>query len=152
MNGVELKLQLHAQCLDFVNQRISFARQAMDGAQASANMEEKSSAGDKYENGRAMAQLERDKAASQVSEAMKMKAVLDKINPAITHSGAMLGSLITTENNNFYISISAGKLVVGEVVYLAISAQSPIGLLLLNKCARESFIFNHQKQTIVSVF
>lgn len=150
--SIGLKSRLHQLCIDFVNERINFAKQAMNSAQESANQEEKSSAGDKYETGRAMAQLERDKAAAQVAEAMKMKAVLDQIHPSTNFIKAGLGSLVITNSNKFYVSISAGKLEVAGEIYLAISAQSPIGQLLLNKSAGDQFSFNNQRQTIVSVW
>ena len=67
----QLKEQLWVQCQKIVEHRLATAQQAMDAAQQSANQEEKSSAGDKYETGRAMAQLERDKAATQVEENKK---------------------------------------------------------------------------------
>lgn len=149
--SVELKPQLHQLCIDFVNERINFAKQAMNSAQESANQEEKSSAGDKYETGRAMAQLERDKAAAQVAEAMKMKAVLDQIRPSTSFPKVGLGSLVITDSTKFYLSISAGKLVIEGEAYLAISAQSPIGQLLLNRSAGDQFSFNNQRQVIVSV-
>jgi hypothetical protein len=74
-----LKEQLWMQCQKIVEDRLATAQQAMDAAQQSANQEEKSSAGDKYETGRAMAQLERDKAATQVEENKKMLTVLRQI-------------------------------------------------------------------------
>ena len=151
MTSIEIKNQLHARCNAFVNQRISFAKQAMDSAQESANQEEKSSAGDKYETGRAMAQLERDKASIQVNEALKMLLVLDQIKPSTINHRVGLGSLIITDLNKFYLSISAGKLVVDHEIYLAISAQSPIGQLLIGKQTGDQFSFNNQRQTIVSV-
>ena len=149
--SIDIKAQLYQLCIDFVNKRINFAKQAMDTAQESANQEEKSSAGDKYETGRAMAQLERDKAAAQVAEAMKMKAVLDQILPSTSFPKVGLGSLVIANSNKFYLSISAGKLEVAGEIYLAISAQSPIGQLLLNKSEGNHFLFNNQRETIVSV-
>ena len=146
-----IKSQLLVQCFAFVNERIDSAKQAMNAAQDSANQEEKSSAGDKYETGRAMAQLERDKAAQQVVEAMKMQAVLSKINADLHHSKIGLGSLVITDTHRFYLSISAGKLSVNGLDFLAISTQSPIGQLLLPKSLGDSFVFNNQKQTIREV-
>ncbi len=61
-----IKTRLLALCHNYVDQRITNSKQAMDDAQAAANEEGKSSAGDKYETGRAMAQIERDKAAQQL--------------------------------------------------------------------------------------
>ena len=146
-----LKEQLWLQCKQIVEQRLATAQQAMDAAQESANQEEKSSAGDKYETGRAMAQLERDKAAMQVEGNKKMLTVLNQISYNTSTDRVTLGSVVVTDHNKFYLSISAGKLEIGGESYVAISTQSPIGQLLLNKCAGEFFSFNNQKQTIISV-
>jgi len=146
-----LKEQLWLQCKQIVEQRLATAQQAMDAAQESANQEEKSSAGDKYETGRAMAQLERDKAAMQVEENKKMLTVLNQISYNTSTDRVTLGSVVVTDHNKFYLSISAGKLEIGGESYVAISTQSPIGQLLLNKCAGEFLSFNNQKQTIISV-
>lgn len=147
----QLKEQLWIQCQKVIEQRLATAQQAMDAAQQSANQEEKSSAGDKYETGRAMAQLERDKAATQVEENKKMLMVLGQIKQSTIAERVMLGSVVVTDRNKFYVSIGAGKLEIGGESYIAISTQSPIGQLLLNKCAGELFSFNNQKQTIISV-
>ena len=79
MNNSQIKKHLHERCLAIVQQRMCDAKEAMDGAQQSANQEEKSSAGDKYETGRAMAQIARDQAAQQLDEALKLKNALDQI-------------------------------------------------------------------------
>ena len=146
-----LKEQLWMQCKQIVEQRLATAQQAMDAAQESANQEEKSSAGDKYETGRAMAQLERDKAAMQVEENKKMLIVLNQISYNTSTDRVTLGSVVVTDHNKFYLSISAGKLEIGGESYVAISTQSPIGQVLLHKCAGEFFSFNNQRQTIISV-
>jgi transcription elongation GreA/GreB family factor len=146
-----LKEQLWMQCKQIVEQRLATAQQAMDAAQESANQEEKSSAGDKYETGRAMAQLERDKAAMQVEENKKMLTVLNQISYNTSTDRVTLGSVVVTDHNKFYLSISAGKLEIGGESYVAISTQSPIGQLLLHECAGEFLSFNNQKQTIISV-
>src|SRR5438105_12399955 len=128
-----IKAKLHAQCLSFVQRRIESAQQAMSSAQEAANSEEKSSAGDKYETGRAMAQIARDQSAQQLNDALKLKAVLDQINPALSSIKVGLGSLVITDQNRFYISISAGELIVEGKKYFAISLQSPIGQRLMGK-------------------
>jgi hypothetical protein len=56
-----LKTKLLTLCIKYVDDRISATQQAIQSAQASANEETKSSSGDKYETGRAMAQLEIEK-------------------------------------------------------------------------------------------
>src|SRR5947207_1656163 len=129
MNSSDLKKQLHERCVAIVKQRMADAKLAMDAAQESANQEEKSSAGDKYETGRAMAQIARDQAAQQLDEALKLKNALDQINPSTSSVKVVLGSLVITNLNQFYISISAGKLEVNGDAFIAISPQSPMGKL-----------------------
>ncbi|MCX8490967.1 MAG: 3-oxoacyl-ACP synthase [Cyclobacteriaceae bacterium] len=146
-----LKEQLWLQCQQIIEQRLATAQQAMNAAQESANQEEKSSAGDKYETARAMAQLERDKAAMQVEENKKMLIVLNQIRHHSSTETVTLGSIVVTDRNKFYVSISAGKLEIGGECYMAISTQSPIGQLLLYKRTGEFFNFNNQTQNIISV-
>ncbi len=151
MNYSDLKKQLHERCVAVVLQRMADAKQAMDAAQESANQEEKSSAGDKYETGRAMAQIARDQAAQQLDEALKLKNALDQINTSASSARVVLGSLVITDQNRFYISISAGKLDIEQKDYLAISPQAPIGKLLLNRNVNDVIQFQNHKHTILEI-
>ncbi len=143
-----MKAQLLALCVDYVNQRIATSKQAMDDAQAAANEEGKSSAGDKYETGRAMAQIERDKAAEQLNEALKLKNVLDGLDSLIVNDSVRLGSVVETTNSNFYLAISAGKLLIEGNEYLVISPNSPIGKMLLNLKVNDTFRFNSKEEIV----
>ena len=59
---MELRKILYELCCTYADSRIRVAQEAIQQAQQAANMEEKSTAGDKYETGRAMAHLEKEKA------------------------------------------------------------------------------------------
>ncbi len=120
----------------------------MEAAQAAANAEEKSSAGDKYETTRAMMQIERDKAAAQLDEGLKLKQVVDNIRAEVKSTKIGLGTLVLTDSVHFYIAISAGKLTVEDQVFLTISAQAPIALTLMKLKAGNTFDFNKQVLTI----
>jgi len=147
----EIKKLLHQRCIAIISERISVAKQAMDDAQASANQEEKSSAGDKYETGRAMAQIARDQAAQQLDDALQLKNVLDRIATITSTDKVSLGSLVITDQNRFYISISIGKIVLDGEEYLVISPQSPIGKLLMNRSANDEIAFINKNQIIREV-
>lgn len=140
-----LRQKLFNACLEYVNMRIDTSKQAMANAQESANAEEKSSAGDKYETGRAMMQIERDKAAQQLNEAMKLKQVLDQINNTeMRQIVVSLGSVvITSASPHFYVAISAGKIQIDGVEYIALAPQSPIGKALLGLRVKDNFIYNN---------
>lgn len=144
----KIKKELVELCLDLVQQRIDNASQAMQAAQESANMEEKSSAGDKYETGRAMAQLERDKAAQQLNEAMMLKNTLTSIKLKSSTSQVSVGSLVTTDHNHFFIAISLGKLSAANYDFFVIAPATPIGRLLMGLRVGNQFTFNNQVHTI----
>ncbi len=147
----DIKQKLLARCFEYVDQRIETSRQAMNDAQASANEEGKSSAGDKYETGRAMAQIERDKAAQQLEEALKLKSVLDSVNPTLTNEAVTLGSLVVTESDRFYLAISIGKAKVDGFDFLIIAPTAPIGQALLKLKKGNQFSFNKKTQVIQEI-
>lgn len=148
---VSIKQKLHEVISARLNERIQIAKEAMRFAQESANAEEKSSAGDKYETGRAMAQIERDKAAQQLDEALKLKSLLDKIDLNAPHDRGGLGSLVITNQSRFYISISLGSISIDDDAYYIISPQSPIGKMLLNTKVNDVISFNHQNHIIAEI-
>ena len=120
-------MEVHALCLAEAEERISRAQEAMKAIQLASGQETKSSAGDKYETGRAMMQLEQEKNARQLMEAMKLKKALDQLNPARECKEVTPGALIFTNNGNYYLSAGIGKLVLNGTEYMAISAVSPLG-------------------------
>jgi len=151
MEDSMLKHKLLDACKRYVKERIATATQAMNDAQHSANEEDKSSAGDKYETGRAMMQIERDKAAYQVEEALKLKRVVDQINPDVHHDKVSLGSVVITSTFRIYIAIGAGKTNVEGEDFLIIAPQSPLGKVLSGLKTNEQFTFNNQENTILKI-
>lgn len=105
----------------------------MDDAQQSANSEEKSTAGDKYDTARAMSQNVRDMNARQLVDALKDLAILQQINPEVLGANVRVGSLIISSAGFFFISIGIGEVKVDDNIFFAISPASPLGQIFLNK-------------------
>ncbi len=143
-----IKRELLSNSLTLVEQRIANAKQAMNAAQESANEESKNSAGDKYETGRAMAQIERDKAAQQLNEAVMLKNSLSLVSLKPACSQVSVGSVVKTDKNHFFIAISLGKLNVAGTDYFAIGSTTPIGRILMGLNVDDQFSFNNQLHTI----
>jgi hypothetical protein len=146
-----IKNELQAACLAYVQQRIDAAQQAMQAAQESANNETKSSAGDKYETGRAMAQEERNRNAVQLQEALKLQAELGRIDPEKSCDTVRPGALVHTSLGHFYLSISAGKLLLDGKEYFAVSPAAPMAAALSGKRTGEEALFNGKKIQILEV-
>jgi hypothetical protein len=140
---IELKQKLYNLCVDYVNQRISTAQNAIDSAQTSANEEIKSSAGDKYETSRSLMQQEAQWGRTQLEEAQKLKQDLDQII-VIPSAVIQSGSLVFTNKGIFYIAISAGRLSIDGETIFAISALSPLGIKLMGQEKGARFDLNGQ--------
>ncbi|HEX8516213.1 MAG TPA: 3-oxoacyl-ACP synthase [Bacteroidia bacterium] len=152
MKDVELlKAELYDQCRMYITEKMVHIQSAMDNARESANDDSKSSAGDKHETGRSMAQLEQEKLSGQLNEIEKLSTTLNYIQRGKTSSVISLGSLVYTDNGNYFISISAGKLSVNGEIFIAVSSKSPVGMALLESNGSKAFNFNGKIYTIKKV-
>jgi hypothetical protein len=138
----DIKSLLLNKCVEYVDRRIFTIQNAIDEAMLSANDDTKSSAGDKHETGRAMAQLEQEKNSRQLQEALDLKNILLKIDPDKRSTIVSLGSIVITNRGNFYIAIAAGNIVIDDQQFFAISAVSPIAIKLKQAVLNEEFEFN----------
>lgn len=146
-----LKEELYRFCIDFVSKREVEIKKLIADAQDASNNETKSSAGDKYETGREVMQQEINLNLARLGELGKLRATLEQISPAQTGAVAMPGSVVYTNNGNFYISIGTGKITIDGTSFFGISAASPIGLKLLGKEAGYSFDLNGKKFVIEKI-
>jgi len=148
---MNIKEQLLKHCNNYVNKCEYTVFTTINSNKKALNSETKSSAGDKHETGRAMLQLEMEKAGQQLHSITLMKEVLVKVDVSKQHSIAHLGSLIITDVANYFLSIGAGLLTVDNQQYFAISVSSPIGKLLLGKKEGDKIIFNSKSIIIKTI-
>lgn len=148
---MEIKQQLYQIVTEQIKQRITDAETAIAEARKASENDTKSSAGDKYETGRAMMQQEIDLNSRQLLEARKMQAQLQQINFGSKHAIAQAGSLAETNQGDFYLAVSTGALFIDTKRYYAISVASPIGLQLKGKKAGETFKLNGKEFKILRV-
>ena len=146
-----LKEKLHKQCQDALNQRLEAIKSTISDIQNSLQSETKSTAGDKHETGRAMLQLEREKAGNQLAEIQKQIEILHKINPEMSYSKVALGSLVKTTVSNYFIGVSVGEITIENEIFYAISLSTPIGKLLVSKGVGDNIQFRMQKFTITDI-
>ena len=146
------KTTFYLACQALLEQRIAASRTAMAAAQESSNSETKSSAGDKYETGRAMAQQERDRHAAQLHEAQLLLTALQKINPELTTDTVRLGALASTSLGLFYLSVSAGRLATADGQdFMAMSLAAPLAVALNGRRAGEEIVFNGKPVRVLAV-
>lgn len=148
---LEIKKHLFHECMKYVESRLYTVQKVIEEVQESLLSETKSTAGDKHETGRAMLQLEREKAGNQLAEIQKLQETLAKIDISKSHEKIGLGSVVFTSNANYFIAISAGELTFKDQKFYAISQQSPIGQMLVSKQVGDRIDFRNQKFKIEQI-
>ncbi len=126
----------------------SAAKKAMDEAQESANAESKSSMGDKYETGRAMAQRDRDMYAGRYHQIVQDLGLLERLEKTAASGQVQPGSLVGTSFGKILIAVSLGVVEAGGETVLAVSVQSPLGRSLLGKAAGDGFVFQGKEHKV----
>jgi hypothetical protein len=149
---LDFKKRLHQKAIELTELRVANTAAAVQHAQASANEEEKSSAGDKYETSRAMSHLEKDMYAKQLEENRKDLAMLMSVDVERIYDEALPGCIVQTDSILFFMATGLGKLdFENQMIYL-LSPNAPVAKLLLHKRKGDSVIFNNKQIEIKSVF
>jgi len=146
------KAGLKRWALDHLGQRIATANEAMQQAQEAANSEEKSSAGDKYETGRAMGHLQKDMYARQLAELVRELAALHAVNADQLITSAATGALLRTDKIDLFISIGLGKQTIANRTVLFLSPQAPLARTLQNKRRGDDILFQQETIPIREIF
>lgn len=126
-----LKQKIYNHYQAVINDKIRVLQKTLDDLKESGKNETKSTAGDKHETALAMLQIEQANTRQQLKEMIAQKDTLQKINPTITASIVLQGSLIKTNKGYLFMSVALGKAVVDGVAVIALSAQSPLGAKLM---------------------
>ena len=148
---MKLKQQLYSKCQEVLNSRLEVIQNSIKDIEDSFYSETKSSAGDKHETGRAMLQLEREKAGNQLAELQNLNKTLQRINVNQIHNKVTLGSIVKTTELNYFISLSVGEIILGNEIYFGISMATPMGKLLLSKSVGDVINFRSKEFTIVDI-
>jgi hypothetical protein len=145
------KEELKGSCVQALQQKIDVLQSSIREAQNSSNNETKSTAGDKHETSRAMAQLEVERLSTQLSNQTKLMTLLSSL-PTDPMDKAQRGSLVITDKGVFYLGVALGAIKLKNQAIMTLGMGAPISQLMLNSQAGESFSFNGNKYHIKEIF
>ena len=145
----DIKQKLYKACLLFVDSRFKTITNTIASHQEALASETKSSAGDKHETGRAMIQLEIEKAGQQLASVKEMQEILSKINLSKVSNKVGLGSVVVTNKVTYFLAISLGMVTIDKTDFTIISLKSPLGRDLFGKSVGEEILFNKSKITAI---
>ena len=119
--------------------KLSYLNTSLKQAIDSRNSDTKSSAGDKFETSREMAQIEIQKIETEISKTQQF----------FTDLASKASQLIITDKGAFLISIPFGKLILNDEKIFCISRNAPITKHLINTKKNDCFFYNDMKYNII---
>lgn len=143
-----LKQKIYNHYLHLINEKVNMLQQVLADLKESGANETKSTAGDKHETALAMLQIEQANTRAQLQEVLAQKAALEKINPILSASIVVNGSLIKTNRGYLFMSIALGKAVIDDNAVIALSPQSPLGQKLMGLKAGDTASINNVEYVI----
>ena len=150
MTREEQRQQVICSCIEQQEHIASVAKQEMDSAQQQSN--DYGANVDRYDSYRTKMLRSRDMYARQYSNALAGIRYLQDLLKLSPFDVVEHGACVVTDRQRFLLSIGAGKFSVGNEVWFAISAQTPIYAALKGKHVGDTLVFNGQPQTIKEIF
>ena len=149
--SLNVKKEIHSLCISTIKERIEHDLVSMDKAQQAANQETKSSVGNKYETGRAMMQLEREKYVQQLKVNQRALEFFSQLSPLEEHNKIQIGSIIITDQGNFYLSMGIGSIEIQGTTFQTLSLNSPLGKEFMHKKSGTTFSFRNKDFEILGI-
>lgn len=146
-----LKKKLHNHCENYIRKKLKILEKRKNELKLALESEDKRSAGDKHETGRAMIQLEREKLGKQILENEQVLKKYISFKKTSNKENVRIGSIVITTDLNFYLSLPAGFLKNDSNIFYCVSPESPIGKLLLGKKVKDEIYFNNKTSTILEI-
>ncbi|MEO5984091.1 MAG: hypothetical protein ABIP80_01220 [Ferruginibacter sp.] len=146
------KTKLFTICRQMLEERIAKCRSEVNNAQALANEEEKSSAGDKYETGRAMSHREKDMFSKQAAANESELAALLSVDSQKIYTSIQPGAAIICDDCTFFIATGLGKISMDDKTVFLLSPFAPFAKMLSNKRRGDLIILNSKEIIIKDIF
>lgn len=145
------KIGLLEHCKNLVESNIQELKDAIKDYQSAANNETKSTAGDKHDVARSMAQIEVEKLSRQLALGMQDLANLNSINTKINYKKINTGALVTTPNLNLFLSVGLGRVEFDGIQYFCLSTSAPIAQKIIGKTKGDTYEMNGVVNKIIKV-
>jgi hypothetical protein len=150
MNKLEIKKNLFKACLHHQNEIVENLKDLMKDAQESAN--DYGMPKDRYDSYRMQLLRKRDMYGQQLEKALEEISILKKIDISKENKEVGFGSVVITNDQKLFISISIGKIEVEGDTYYAVSVKVPFYEVIKGKKKGKTFEFRGKENQIVEVF
>lgn len=148
---IELKQAVFEKINSILEEKLDTLQKSIIETSESMMNDTKSSAGDKFETGREMMQLELNNKQNQLSKWLDLQKDLLTIKCSNLHHSIGFGSLVQTSAGAYFVSIAVGRVQLDDKVFYALSLASPIGKILKGKRAGDVFSFQGREIRILNL-
>ena len=146
------KEAVHSLVLTELKRRFDQLQHLLNDALEATAGDTKSSAGDKHETSRAMAQLEQEKIGAQLGELSKLQEVLFRIDSTHSSNRIQLGSLVETSKGWFYVSVGIGQIHFEGTSIFCITPMAPLCKILMGKTTDDAVDWQGEKITVLNCY
>lgn len=147
----KLKVTLLENLMDTLEEKQTSLQENIDSITESRDIECKCSVGDKHETGRAMTQMELDKYQGQMAQLQNQIKDLKEVKAQKEFKKVEFGSIVKTNNANFFMAGALGKVKIENGDFYVISMVSPIGKAIMNKTTGEKIMFQGREIQILDI-
>lgn len=147
----EFSLALKEECIQLLHRRLTVYQEEWTQLSNDAAQEGKSSAGDKHETARAMAQLEQEKLAGQIAEIKDQLLYISGLDTKEAQQKIQPGSLVETDQGLFYLTVPIGRISFRGCEVMVCSPVSPIGKLFLRSQVTDKITFGTRQYTVLGI-
>lgn len=148
---MEYKEKLKEELLKNLRGKIDILKSSIQEAQDSSNNETKSTAGDKHETSRAMAQLEVERLSQQLQQQEKLYTLLSSVSTTKS-SKVETGAIVKTNKGIFYPSVAVGIIKFNNENIMTLGMGAPISQKMLGLTIGNEFSFNGNNYHIAEIF
>lgn len=134
-----------------ISEKITHLQTDIADLQRGMAEDSKSSAGDKFETAREMAQQELSKLSTQLSEQQRLKNLITNLSAKQSRQ-VELGAVVQTNKGLFLIGIPIGNSSFQGKEIIGIGLGAPLGQLLLHKKEGDQVSFNKQQFIIEIIY
>jgi len=148
---IKMKETLYQNCESYLKEKTDRISHSIQDLEVALINDSKSSAGDKFETGREMINIEINKLSTQLQQFKQLEVTLEVAKRNAISKTIKLGSLVEATNATYFICIPIGEVIIGDKKVYVIGAGSPIAQALIGRAVGEEFSFNTISGTIVSI-
>lgn len=150
MVSKEFKSIVIEHCKNILSAKIEALRNDIEHLKNDIAEDTKSSAGDKFETSREMANQERQKLSNQLELTRRSLGLLENIRD-LANDKIKVGHLIETDSSLIFITISLGIELIQDQHVLVVSPNSPLGQAFLDKTTGDVVDFNGKAYLIKEI-